>query len=324
MIVTKLRSFWLVLMIPTQRVRGKWARPRRGFTLIELLVVIAIIAVLIALLVPAVQRVRESAVNTECRNNLHNLGVASHAFLANHKFFPRNTIRPRGTTPIDGEPKGNLSQWHKGTFESWIRQILPYIEQYDVITQDPVRGIGCPADPRGTTYKVPAYGFTWYVGVYSNSSYLNSGIIVDDSDLPVKFTIKTSQIEDGTSNTILLAERPPPADGQWGWWDSRCCTVDTISPIRSTDFVYNSGVDALTGNSRKCPPTAVYGPGSVLDNCAFNSVWANHAQGGNFLMGDGSVRFISYAAGNQFIGSTTLLEALATRSGAETIPLDAQ
>ncbi len=98
---------------------------RRGFTLIELLVVIAIIAVLIALLVPAVQQVRQAAINMECKNNLKNIGLACHSFHTTHKFFPRNTVRPRGTTPIDGEPQGNLSNWHSGTYESWLRQLTP-------------------------------------------------------------------------------------------------------------------------------------------------------------------------------------------------------
>jgi prepilin-type N-terminal cleavage/methylation domain-containing protein/prepilin-type processing-associated H-X9-DG protein len=288
----------------------------RGFTLIELLVVLAIIATLIALLVPAIQAARAAAVNAECRSTLHNIGLACHSFASTYRYYPRNTVRPRGVTPINGQPSGNLDQWGSGTFESWPRQIIPYIEQPNARAQDAIPVLGCPGDPRGVTYQVTQYGFTWYVGMYSNPSSFNNGILVDDSKLPGKFVVTPAMILDGTSNTILLGERPPPADGQWGWWDSPCCTQDTISPARGDRTPYSSGIN---GN---CPLTTVYGPGSVDDNCAFNAVWANHTAGANFCMGDGSVRTIAFATGNQAVGTLTVLEALTSRSGKEIVSLD--
>jgi hypothetical protein len=160
---------------------------------------------------------------------------------------------------------------------------------------------------------MPAYAFTWYVGVYSNPALPNNGIIIDDSKLPEARMITDAAITDGTSNTILLAERPPPADGQWGWWDSPCCIQDGLSPVRGDRTIYSSGIN---GN---CPDPAVYQRGSIQDNCAFNAVWGNHSQGAYFCMGDGSVRMISFAAGNQANGTITLLEALASRSGSEVV-----
>jgi prepilin-type N-terminal cleavage/methylation domain-containing protein len=288
---------------------------RRAMTLIELLVVIAIIGVLIALLLPAVQKVREAAINTECKNKLHNLGLACHTFENVHHFFPRNTVRPRGVTPIDGQPPDNFSNWGSGTYESWLREITPYFEQANPRTQDVLTILACPSDPRGPTYSMPQYGFTWYVGIYSNPTSLNNGIIIDDSVLKDAMWITSAAITDGASNTIMIAERPPPADGQWGWWDSPCCTQDTMSPARGDTSIYSSGVN---GN---CPRPATYQFGSVVDNCAFNAVWANHLHGAHFCMGDGSVRQIPYAAGNEPIASITLLEALASRSGNESTSL---
>ncbi|MCE9532729.1 MAG: DUF1559 domain-containing protein [Planctomycetes bacterium] len=287
------------------------SRARPGVTLIEILVVVAIIGILIGLLLPAIQNARESAANARCRSNLRNIGLACNAFLSDYGFYPRNTVRPRGTTPIDGQPSGNLSDWHSGTYESWIRQITPYIESSNTKTQDPIPVLGCPSDPRGPNYKHPAYGFTWYVGIYSNPSSENNGILIDDSRLKNAFTIGPSNVTDGATNTIMLGERPPPGDGQWGWWDSRCCNIDTNSPVTGDTYPYSSG---RRGN---CPKVATYRPSNYADDCAFNALWACHPRGANFCMGDGSVRTITYAAGNRVIGAGTILEALASRDGGE-------
>jgi prepilin-type N-terminal cleavage/methylation domain-containing protein len=295
---------------------GAAAAPRRGFTLIELLVVIAIIAILIGLLLPAIQAIRQAAANTECRNNLKNIGLACLNFESTYGYFPRNTVRPRGVTPINGQPPGNLNNWGSGTFESWPRQILPYLEQPNRRAQDGIVILACPSDPRGPNYAAQGYGFTWYVGVFSNPSTPNNGILVDDSQLRFKLTISHRNITDGASNTILLAERPPPGNGQWGWWDSPCCVQDTISATRGDRSLFSGGIN---GN---CPQVAVYQPGSVDDNCAFNAVWALHAAGGNFCMGDGSVRTIAFAAGNQSAGAASVLEALASRNGNEPVSLN--
>lgn len=294
------------------------AKHRSGFTIIELLTVIAVISILLALMLPAVQRARERARVIECKNKLKNLGLACHDFHETYRIMPRNTVRPRGTTRPDQEPAGNLWNWNIGTYETWHREILPFIDPAPFRVQDAVPIFGCPSDPRGTDYKVPDYGFTWYVGVYSNPNTINNGVIVDDSRLRTKLTVSLSQVSDGTTHTILIAERPPSAEGNFGWWDSRCCIEDTHTPVVGTDAPFSSG------RNGHCPDPAYYGPGNYQDRCAFNGMWSNHPDGGNFCMADGSVRTIAYHVNKMKIGSgpVTLLEGLASKADNELVSND--
>src|ERR1700737_2634809 len=107
------------------RFQGRWCRSRiKGVTLIELLVVIAIIAILIGLLVPAVQKVREAANRIKCSNNLKQFGLACHMYQDTHAILPPGGHSTPGTHNIWGNDKG-----------SWLVSNLPYMEQDNIYKQ---------------------------------------------------------------------------------------------------------------------------------------------------------------------------------------------
>src|SRR5262245_29605271 len=182
---------------------------RAGFTLIELLVVIAVIAVLIALLLPAVQKVREAANRMSCRNNLKQIGLAFQTHHGTLNFFP--TGGWAWWTPpqyASGNPSSGRSQT-----AGWGFQILPYLEGDNVWKSNPATAIGTPNKvffcssrraPQTVTY---ADNYTPLVAAgadiphalcdYAASNWEGTGAIRQYDPLRI------ADITDGTSNTLL-------------------------------------------------------------------------------------------------------------------------
>lgn len=294
----------------------------RGFTLIELLVVIAIIAILMALLLPAVQQAREAARMTQSRNNLKQIGLAMHNYHDSHKVFPASyladTRHPnRDPVTYDG-PNGF----------AWGAMLLPHLDQAPLYNQlrtdlpcwDPANAnavaINLPVflNPSATNSNGPMtvqdssgnplakFGRSHYVA--SAGQEETWGFQMEDygsiADGPLYRNSRTSTADviDGLTNTVFIGEHSMISDKTWVGVvpGAQVCTIDPVKyPITACDYAatlvnVHSGpaigeIDPVTGFA------PIHPPNSPL--CHVCQMYSPHIGGAHVLLGDGSVRFIS-------------------------------
>jgi prepilin-type N-terminal cleavage/methylation domain-containing protein/prepilin-type processing-associated H-X9-DG protein len=305
-------------------------RVRRGFTLIELLLVIAIIAVLVGLLLPAVQKVREAAARTQCGNNLRQIGLALHNYESARGSFPAGAL--------------------KNPAHAWTAALLPYLEQdnvariyhYEVNWNDPpnypavrarVKVYACPSAPQADRVdpSIPAlpaagdYASLNAVRFELANFYLNLQPPATSTADPRLLGLlvrgpaaRVADVTDGTSTTLAVTE----SAGKPNWYvlgrqipggfRSEAGWADAAGPFNLTGFDparYDPAKLTTTGGDVPRPLTPPLPCGVNCTN--HDEIYAFHPGGANAVFADGSVRFLP--AGIP-IG---VLAALVTRAGGE-------
>ena len=325
-----------------RRMRRHLARCRLGFTLIELLVVIAIIAVLLALLLPAVQKVREAASRTKCQNNLKQLGLAMHGYHDVYYSFPSgylNRVSPRTPTV-----PGFLFRWSEQA------QITPFVEQGNLYSSldltiplySDTAGHVFPINQPGVAYPVPlflcpsdsarqidpAFGPTNYAGCLGSGA--NGGTRTEaDGVFYNNSKTRFADILDGTSNTALMSEQilgpggtapaGTPPDVRLYYASIRARQpVDDAFCAAATTFLGDRGSRWADGEVQYGLYDQHYPPNVRQWDCiATEFSWkparSRHDNGVNLLLADGSVRFVSNAV------NPVTWQAVGSRAGGEVV-----
>ncbi|MBS0204086.1 MAG: DUF1559 domain-containing protein [Planctomycetes bacterium] len=270
---------------------------RSGFTLVELLVVIAIISVLLAMVLPAVQQVREAARRSQCRNQMKQIGLALHNYHDAHGAFPIGNVP--GTNfayqtmilpQLDQTALYSLINFNVSSCFDWKATLAPAADP----GQFPVGVYGCPSDPNSSRE-------TWTAsGIYRPTDYLGvSGTMPVDFDGALYSRSNTSfrDFLDGTSTTLMVGERGIPATLDHGW------------PI----CAYGVSGDGDSDNVLSVFHGLQSGRPDSFHNMHF---WSYHPQSAHFLFVDGSVKALGYNMDDH------LLKSMSSRAGGEVVSFD--
>ena len=295
---------------------------RHGFTVVELLVVIAIVGTLLAILLPAVLQAREAARRAQCQNNLKQIGLALHNWHDKYNHFPPAHFNDASFILPDNynqpAPYGKPEWWF-----SWLARILPDLDQkniYDLIRWDelawPNPSAGLPDGSFVNEKKVPLFlcpsfpgrdepfvidfpppagmAHTHYLGVNGTHQFQYDGI------LHVNSRVRMADVQDGTSNTFLVGERPPSYDLVAGWWLAGAGyyphfgAADVV--MGTEEIIAVNGVTPVTGSQSNYQPGTFRfeDDGYGWDKHAWH-FWSAHSGGAFFLFADGHVKFVPYS-----------------------------
>ena len=280
-------------------------RRSKGFTLIELLVVIAIIAILIGLLLPAVQKVREAANRMTCTNNLKQLALAVHNFNGTYGVLPLCESTPRGAY----NPYGRVSS-PDNTYGTTFFYLLPYLEQNNLYLQSGgnsmnvgatvIKGFLCPSDP--VVINAGSYGGCGQMqtSTLQRDGFASCNYAANVEVFEPRGTQNISaQIPDGTSNTVMFAERfrncSPSSGGctlpAWAW----NTIVNGGDPWASPTFgAQNDGIGQMNAGGAEFYYGSIgFQGGPSAQQCNWYVTQGAHT--GSMVVGlaDGSARVVS-------------------------------
>ena len=281
--------------------------------------VVGVVAVMIGLLLPAVQRVRGAAARVDCANNLKQIGLACQNLESATGRLPPSMSQ--SVTPLPA-PLGL----------PWTVTLLPFAEQealyrdvraaYAVTYQthlDPphehlatvLKLYACPTDGRLTA---PITDDLGYSAAYKSYVAVIGGEKSDGAMRTYTQGVRLAEITDGASHTLLVAERPPLGKYLGGVWYTSLSTPDNTAPTLDAGLGNTGLLAAMKAGPFGCKGPFRYGPGRLSNECDYFHYWSLHGGGANFLFCDGSVRFLPYTA-------EPLMIALATRAGGEVATL---
>ena len=291
---------------------GRIRRP--AFTLIEVLVVLAIVGLITGLVLSAVQRARWAAVRAACQNNLRQVGLALHLYHTDRSALPVGNQGANPPTP----PKYPYLGWHAAILPylelqplwatigpSYAASPSPFTRPRHVGFTTSVRVFLCPTEQRTHSQREGA-GLTTYLGVAGTNYKAGDGVLYGRS------AVRLADVRDGTSNTLMVGERPPSeGNGSFGWWyagsgQDSAGSTDMVLGARELRRIDSS---LYTDDCPLGPYPFSPGEGTACDVFHF---WSPHPGGAHFLFADGTVRFLRYDA-------DSILPALATRAGGEAV-----
>jgi len=310
--------------------------PRRpAVALIDVLAVIAMLGTLMGLFLGALQKVRDSSSRLACQNNMRQIGHAILQFNDQKRYYPPSQ---------DGIASNS---------NTWLKLILPYVGYESAAPWDAIQLYVCPADREARSLvfespsalapskSTPAMSALCVNGTTSKSAQMTSAYITSSGSIkyacssyvavvssknvngpydavmyPLSRT-RSTDITDGSSNTVIVGERPPSRDLVWGWWASPFRGDVTMGSANMYQFPIvtlgrASSTSPGTNTAVNCPAVPYFGPGTLDHVCDVQHFWSLHPFGANWLFADGSVQFIQYRAALQ-------IPKLSTRADSDVI-----